>query len=514
MRKILLTGAVALIALIGNAQFTQNDLIYYVGAGSDTAVIVIDFLDDTDDSCYAFGFLFDEADMRTGGEALAAIAADEDKFDIALDGIFLDEVTYNAHSGINGEPNFWGLWRKTADTGWEANDGMGEILSNGEWFGCSYTDFDPAITPGEPFPAYESVKYTMSNVQNWIGSGEDSAVCVIDFIDSPGGEVVSYAWGYIFTGTTDGATMLGDISAADVNLDVDMGDFLNDIIFNNLEGIAADPNYWATWSGTNLTDWTMNAGIGTTIEDGDWFGCSYGDWPPRRPFNPISAIDSADFTADNIELIIAGPGGENTVYLVLDFNEWMPGSSYAFGYAFDSETVTAEDVMNGLEDAEYYGLVFDLSGGFLNSVNYGVAGEIGTGGAPNFWSTWSGTNVGGWEMNIGIGTEMSNGDWFGCSYSTWSPATPPSLPEQGYGTIGINELTQDNLVIYPNPANEHVNVVLNKDSFIEITDIQGRTVFYSKYTSGVQAIDVSDLNTGIYFVTTNDQRQQSKLIIQ
>lgn len=514
MRKVLLFGAIMLMSVAGKSQFTQSDLIYYVGEGPDTAVIVVDFLDDTPDSSYAWGYLFDAADAVTGGDALNAIVADEEKLDMAIDGGFLSEIHYNAHSGVGGDPDYWGIWSKTADTEWESNDGLAEELANGDWWGCSYTDFDPAITPGEPIPAYESAKYDDSMIQYWVGEGADSAVLVVDFVVGPSGEAMSYAWGYRFDGTTDGETMLNDIAAADVNLTVNAGPFLNDILFNGLEGLAGDPYYWGTWSGTNLTDWTMNMGISTTINPGDWFGCSYDAWPPRRPFNPISALDSADVTLSDVEFLFGS--GENKAVLVIDFNEWLPGESYTFGYLFDTETITAQDVMIGLEEAEVFGLEFNLDGGFLNDIVYGASGEEGIGGSPYYWSTWSAENVGGWIVNAGITEELSDGDWFGCSYSSWAPATPPSLPEVGFAVWGIDEETTSQLTLYPNPATTQFVVELTENATVKIVDVQGKLVLNQNYQSGLNTIDISGLEKGVYIVTAtvNNKVAQQKLVIE
>ena len=165
-----------------------------------------------------WGFLFDATESITGGDALDAIALNEDKLDYVVDGGFLTEIHYNQHTGVSGDPAFWGIWSRTADTDWESNDGLSEELANGDWWGCSYTDFDPAILPGEPIAAYESAKYDASMIQYWVGTGADSAVLVVDFVVGPSGEAMSYAWGYRFDGTTDGETMLNAIAAADVNL--------------------------------------------------------------------------------------------------------------------------------------------------------------------------------------------------------------------------------------------------------------------------------------------------------
>ena len=514
MRKVLLTGALMLASFLGKSQFTQSDLIYYVGEGPDTAVCVVDFLDSTPDSCFAWGFLFDATTTVTGGDMLAAISADEDRLNVVTGGGFLNEIHYNAHTGVGGAPNWWGTWSKTAETAWVLNGGLGEELANGDWFGCTYTDFDPAVAPGEPIPAYESAKYTTADVQFWVGTGADSAVLVLDFVTPTYGEAVTYAWGYLFDGSTDGATMLADIDAADVNLDIDAGAFLNDIIFNDLEGLAGEPNWWGTWSGTNLTDWTMNAGLSAEINPGDWFGCSYADWPPRRPFYPISALDSAAFTAADVEFTIGA--GDNFAVMVLDFNEWYAGESFAFGYNFEGETVTAEQILTDLAATPELVLTADMTGGFLNDIVYGAAGLSGIGGDPYYWGTWSATNVGGWVMNTGIGEELTDGDWFACTYTSWGPATPPSLPANAETTIGVIEEALSDISVYPNPANGIVNIQLASASTILLVDLQGRTVAQMNGNKGVNVVDVATFAPGIYFVLAeqNGQLSKQKLVIK
>lgn len=515
MRKLLLTGAILLNSILGRSQFTPDDIVYYVGEGPDTAVFVLDFLDGTSDSCYVWGYLFDAALSVSGGDMLAAIAADEDQLTINTGGGFLNDIYYNNHLGEAGVPNYWGTWSKTDETDWVTNAGLSEVLANGDWFGCSYTDFDPAIVPGEPIPAYASARYTEEMVQFWVGEGANSAVFVIDFVTDLYGETVSYAWGYRFDGTTDGTTMLADIATEDVNLTINAGPFLNDILFNGLQGLAGDPNYWATWSGTNLSDWTMNAGLATEINNGDWFGCSYADWPPRRPFYPISALDSSDFTFESTSEY--GGFGPNKVMLVLDFNEWNPDHSYAFEYHFDTETITAEELMIGLEEATIFGLGFDLTGGFLNDAGHYPAGEYAAGGAPNYWSTWSATNAGGWVMNGGISEVLSDGDWFGCSYTAWNPATPPSMPQEGLLYWGIDEEQgADGIFVYPNPASTECSFFLNASSPIKVMDLQGRVLVEQAGLIGLNSIDVSRFEAGSYllFVWIEGVQLQQIIVVQ
>lgn len=512
MRKLILTGALALSAFFSSAQFTSDNVVYFVGEGPDTAYLEIDFLDGTEDSAYVWGFLFDDALDVSGGDILAAIAADEEKLDVIIEGGFLNEIHYNNHAGLGGDPDFWGTWSKTEETEWVLNGGLATLVEHGDWFGCSYTDFDPEIAPGDPLAAYESARYHDGLVQFWVGEGSDSAVFVIDFVESESGQAMTYAWGYAFDVTTDGATMLADIASADVNLTINAEAFLNDILFNDLQGLAGDPHYWATWSGTNLSDWTMNAGLLTTIVDGDWFGCSYASWPPRRPFYPISALDSVAFTHFDTEFVIGS--GSKEVVIVIDYNEWLPGHSYAYGYLFEGETITAEEVLEALQDDGIYGLTFDLMGGFLNSVECEITADIGLGGAPNYWSTWSADNVGGWVLNSGISEELHNGDWFACSYTSWGAATPPSLPMNGPYAFGFEEVIQDELTVYPNPSNGEFQIDLEQDATVTISDVQGNVVTKNRFVAGVQSMQLTNLAKGTYLLSVEtNERMQSRLIL-
>jgi hypothetical protein len=514
MKKILFFTFMLVAGTQAKSQFAQSDLIYYVGSGPDTAVCVIDFLDGTADSSYAWGFLFNASATVTAEDMLNAIDADETKLDIAIGGGFLNDITYNGHAGISGTPNWWGTWSRTGSTAWASNTGIGEVLDNGDWFGCTYTDFSPAIEPDVTIPAYQSTKFDALDVRFWAGTGADSAVLVIDFVADQFGEQVSYAWGYLFDGSTDGASMLADIDAADINLDVVTGGgFLNDIYFNDLEGVAGTPYYWGTWSGTNLSDWTMNAGLSSTINPGDWFGVSYADWEPRRPFYPSPAQDSLDFTIETLvtngQLYTFYGSGPDTAIIVIDYNESSLDESFAYGFLFDaSSTVTAEDALTELNTSSDV-VDVTMSGGFLNDISDASSGLSGIGGAPNYWSTWSSVNNGGWHMNAGISEELSAGEWFGCSYTVWSPATFPSTPVTGILLSGINELGYD-IQLYPNPTNGILNIGLSENAILSLYDMNGRLVQLIATTSYNFSWDISSIENGMYTLVADQEGVLSK----
>jgi hypothetical protein len=66
---------------------------------------------------------------------------------------------------------------------------------------------------------------------------------------------------------------------------------------------------------------------------------------------------------------------------------------------------------------------------------------------------------------------------------------------------GVDEVSQGKLVVYPQPAGEfiYVNSIFQKE-MIEIRDVQGRIVHRQNCENNLDAIDVSGLDNGVYFL--------------
>lgn len=284
-----LVASWGLTSAMVQAQTNFPEIKFWVGTGTDSAVLVVDFHDGTWDSCYAWGFRFNGT--STGEAMLNAVAAADVNFSVAISGGFLNDITYGSHAGIGGTNNFyWSTWSGTNLTNLTMNMGISTSVSHGQWFACSFTDFNPPLPPGPPIPAFDPYYFTAADVEFWVGTGPDSCVLVIDFLD--GSPSSAYAWGYRFSGSVTAEAMLQAIDAADPQLSVTMaGGFLNDITYGSHSGIGGNNgNYWGTWSATNLGNWQMNMGINTQLTDGSLFGCSYMNFNPViRPGYPIPA---------------------------------------------------------------------------------------------------------------------------------------------------------------------------------------------------------------------------------
>ncbi len=77
---------------------------------------------------------------------------------------------------------------------------------------------------------------------------------------------------------------------------------------------------------------------------------------------------------------------------------------------------------------------------------------------------------------------------------------------------GINEYSLDNsLVIYPNPASNQINIQLNNfnKAQVEITNQLGQVVKTLNIKNNNEILDISDLNSGVYFVKTLSENKTS-----
>jgi hypothetical protein len=77
-------------------------------------------------------------------------------------------------------------------------------------------------------------------------------------------------------------------------------------------------------------------------------------------------------------------------------------------------------------------------------------------------------------------------------------------PQTGFSEdciLGISDISEINISIYPNPASDIINIVTEIDAGIMIYDIQGRLIINEiQLYAGDNKLDVSNYKTGIYFI--------------
>ena len=82
-------------------------------------------------------------------------------------------------------------------------------------------------------------------------------------------------------------------------------------------------------------------------------------------------------------------------------------------------------------------------------------------------------------------------------------------------TIGINDIQNDELMIYPTNVTDILNLKIPLDSWVRIHNSQGELIFSQHMNNGLNEINVSSLSRGIYFVSLqNDVKTLTSRIVK
>ena len=75
--------------------------------------------------------------------------------------------------------------------------------------------------------------------------------------------------------------------------------------------------------------------------------------------------------------------------------------------------------------------------------------------------------------------------------------------------VGVEEVESNNhITVYPNPAEGQVNVTLNKNAEVTVYNIMGQVVMTVEGRMGINTLDISTLNSGIYFISAGNDTQK------
>lgn len=282
----LFTILLFLLTHFGFAQFTSDDIQFWIGEGDSEAYLVVDFRDGTTDPSFAWGVRFNAEDELTFADLFEAVAAAEPNFSFDNPGGFLNDVAYNSHSGFAGDPDYWSTWSGENSDTMTMNSGVSEDLENSRWFGISY-GFSPPEMPTITYPAYSSQWFSVDELEYSIGEGSDYAVIVIDFVEENNEDPVTFAWKVQFDGSISSLDALQLISENDSEFELILeGDQITGLNYLAMEG-----EEWLSYSGTNMSDWVLTASD-TDLQNGNWFGLAKGESYSRRPFIPVPAEEN------------------------------------------------------------------------------------------------------------------------------------------------------------------------------------------------------------------------------
>src|SRR5690625_3800391 len=149
--------------------FSEEDVVFFVGEGDQTAYIMIDFRDGTADASFTWGVNFEEEENLTVVDALDLLQAAQESFYYEETGGFLNDIIYNHHEGLDSMPDWWSTWSGTAADNMEMNAGISSSLNDGMWYGFSYGFMPEPQMPQFVYAAYNSEWLDFEDVESWLG---------------------------------------------------------------------------------------------------------------------------------------------------------------------------------------------------------------------------------------------------------------------------------------------------------------------------------------------------------
>jgi hypothetical protein len=76
-------------------------------------------------------------------------------------------------------------------------------------------------------------------------------------------------------------------------------------------------------------------------------------------------------------------------------------------------------------------------------------------------------------------------------------------------SVGIEDQNEIVDFVYPNPTSGKLFTNINTDCTVEVTSINGLSVFLTKLNIGEQMIDLTGLAKGAYFISFNNGTQKT-----
>lgn len=79
-----------------------------------------------------------------------------------------------------------------------------------------------------------------------------------------------------------------------------------------------------------------------------------------------------------------------------------------------------------------------------------------------------------------------------------------TLPVTVEITVSVTENNEIEFVIYPNPAENFIRIESAKEAVVKVYSINGQIISEQNINEGINTIDISNLNAGMYFISVNN----------
>ena len=409
------------------ATIAASDILYWVGTGSNEAVLAVNWAD----TALAWGYRWNGT--ATVSDMMSAIAIADPRFGYNAAAGWLNDITFTDGTvSLAGTPgNYWGSTNngimdmgmdQTLSSGdfekW-GDPAAGVIVDSMEYGGYWYYTYvypmtiHPVSVPGPVTPVDATI--AANDILFWVGTGSNEAILAVNWADT------ALAWGYRWNGTATVSDMMSAIAIADPRFGYNAAaGWLNDITFTDgTVSLAGTPgNYWGSTNNGIMDmgmDQTLSSGdfekwgdpaAGVIVDSMEYGGYWYYTYVYPMTIHPVSVpgpVTPVDATiAANDILFWVGTGSNEAILAV----NWAD-TALAWGYRFSADSVSSATMLADIAAVDPRLTV--EGAGFVSDIRFidTAAGMTDTLGITlgNWWSSL----LNGYS-DMGTGQVLRNGD--------------------------------------------------------------------------------------------------------
>jgi PKD repeat protein len=278
------------------------------------------------------------------------------------------------------------------------------------------------------------------------------------------------------------------------------------------------PNPSVTYSAPGTYDVTLTVGDGNSQTTYTQTAFVTSIAPATVP----SAITGALALCETDVETYAVTNDPNVVY------NWTIPASWTGTSTTNSITVTAGATGGNVEvNAENIcGMSANSSVAVVIGVGSPTAGFTQSNVVYDYTFTSSSTNAGTWSWDFGDGIGTSNLENPTYTYTTNGTFTVTLIVDNGCGTdtytenvtitgVGLDEHNLNLISVYPNPAENLLNVLVSQDMIgesYEVKDVSGKVIYTGMITQELTTIELNTISSGIYFVSVGETSSAQKFV--
>lgn len=277
-------------------------------------------------------------------------------------------------------------------------------------------------------------------------------------------------------------------------------------------GISATYNWDNGLSNLQSHSVTPFATTAYTVVVTDSYGCKDTSettiYVETTPIISISETQLQACVGDSIQLTAYGA----TAY------SWSTGDTNStMNYvAVGNETVTVTGYNGQCTDVEQMVIIIKPSPTAIANSN---TSSINTGDSIFFFSDGSVTSTTTWNFGDGGSSMESNphhtfsfsGAYFVVLTSEMGGCEATDTILVYVGTVDIDELTEKNVLMYPNPTSSTFNIQIKQNANVSIVDLKGAPVYMESLNSGNNEVSIDKFAKGIYIVYISSENQNVTL---